>query len=332
MRLILLVFLWTSSVLFANPKAIHVHFDLNKTILMNDSASNKSHDVIIAELISTMPEFAMDWDGQGVSSYYRWACKKAKSQYPASDDTSKAAYRELRNAYLGKFFAMLEEKASAKGYAAAKELEATLRGRIEGLQASFKHFVATFMIASKQWPQIDTKILIRTFGSDASEIMPEFIELAKPHSIVSGKFSNHELTLGDKTYKRQDFADVLLAAEARFFAINDDYLHWQTHKFAAKAAKPMPIYDNILSLFFDDNIEAIHDSIEGSDIVSPYQVANNTPILPKDLLDKNVFIADPLAVMLEINYFIERFNKACHANGFPDLALPINEIGQISQN
>ena len=74
----------------------------------------------------------------------------------------------------------------------------------------------------------------------------------------------------------------------------------------------------------DLNIEAKGDKLgEVRDIVFPYLVASGGGILPKNLLGKNLVVADPLQVILDEDYFIKRYNECCDALGFSEMKLPL---------
>ncbi len=313
----------TTSISWAKPKAVYIHFDVNKTILMSDSVTKKDAEAVAAELISNLPELQLDWDGKGVQSYYDYVASTAKSQFPGNDETSRNQYRTKRSELLSHFFTDLKKKGTQKQQQIALGLKSVISARIVGVQKAFGLFVESFLQANEKW-QIDVKVLLRTFGNDLATVKPEILRLAGSHIVADGEFRQGQFVLDQMAHPREDFGWVLLRSNAKILTIQDDFELWKNDKKRSKSGKPMPLYDDILSIFFDDNIEAKGDKLgEVRDIVFPYLVASGGGILPKNLLGKNLVVADPLQVILDEDYFIKRYNECCDALGFSEMKLPL---------
>lgn len=302
-----------------------VYFDVNKTILMSDAIGNKSEqDVINGILAENVPELFHDWGGDGRKiSYYDYITELGKSLYPRDYHERK----DYRNELVHRFVEFLRANHPALLPTALKQqklLHDSLEQRQHGkLVWSFSCFVLRLKEFWAKNPQLNSKLVFRTFGQDLDHLehslAPCFGDDADWESLHFTPDGG--LLHRDGEYRRQEFGSILRnQVKARLVAVSDSYVYWRRHHFMLSAGKPLPIFEGrSFSPFFDDNIRGLkHHSLEHRDIIFPYKEKTGEGVLPYELLGNYLIRVNPYEAITDADYFIREYNEACKRAGYSE--------------
>lgn len=290
-----------------------LNFDVNGTIILNDSTKNVSdeHMIINAIAESTIGK----WDTRSEPMPF--------NQYVDNvllpGDKSNAKLKKERQKVIGGFLKWLADHAHPMQNTVLIEFDEMKKklALIKQDKADQDVFPSFYVMLEKlRQMNIPFTIILRTFGTDLQKVVQEIEE--HPLGLKfsnSAKFHGGNFTLnGKKTIKKVDEVFNLFLNSNEHFAVQDEWSTWNQDGERSRSGKPF-IYDitrkakiKNLSLFFDDNITG-----KEMDIVRPCEISNNN-FLTGDLLNKLLFPVNTKEALLNENYFIEKIIQTLQAN------------------
>ncbi len=238
----------------SHPKVI-LHKDVNKTIIAEDLAGNKTiDDVLIHELAE---EYYDCWDERVLSaiSYSDYI-----KLYVVPGKKSDANVKKKRNEKLSAFLEFLRSTDHAL-YFSVQERYQKLRNKIASNKSIiFNSFYREIEFLENN--KIPYSIVLRTFGKDLDRIIEEIHRYVKPNFFSwRGVFEDGTLEL--RSMQSNDIVRLYTIEQIYEFlknngnvAVQDDWKTWNAHGETQQFGKLFPCNRNdhsIITYFADDN-------------------------------------------------------------------------------
>lgn len=291
---------------------ILLHFDVNKTLVAVDPASNQSIDQILNLLLAD--KFIYKWSSdidQPIS--YKTYVEEHLYPGPSYDQNLKKKRRTLINEFV-KFVQEthhpLENQVVESFYHLKKKLDGNF---------IFPSFLNLINKAKEQ--NIQFCIILRTFGSDLDIVASSITEAFPDEAFTAkGYFQEGKLYLTTETSEivLNDMQEAYLYFKShRHIAIQDNWDEWNEHQESIEYAKRFPMdldEKETLSLFFDDNI--LVDGDTDSNIVAPINIKTYEFYSIPQLIDQKIlFRVDTFEAIMDDNYFIDLINQSLENSG-----------------
>lgn len=278
-----------------------LHFDLNKTLILKDTSKGMDDEAMI---VSILAEFTF---GQWDATHGRMSYMEYVSKVLVPDDPSDKNLKAKRMAHVGQFIERLKATKHPLCDEVLRHQETIRQKRPSSIFQSFYELVKELRKVNIQFV-----ILLRTFGDD----LPEVIEALENHPdgikvTRKAAFKNCTLHEGTKTVEKTEEIFETFLHSQEHFAIQDSWQEWNADGERARSGKPF-LFDasgrwhgiSNLSLFFDDNFTG-----EEKDIVCPIEISGQ-PISGNELKNKMVFTVNPIAALLDDDYYVKLVKRA----------------------
>lgn len=290
--------------------SLHLHFDVNKTVIMDDAASKQP---LIFSLQSILAE---NTKGRVEEGQWRADCNGDLTYADYTRD-----YCERRD---GKKLRGIFVEEGQPGAHLRPHLEKML-GKCERFNYFADSFVSLVKWLRANEAAFDWRMYFRTFGTDLPDVikhwnalcdeleMPDrkivdehhvgrFSRVSRSHSVL--KFQNQ--TLSGMTEILKHFHDE--SAKRATLALREDYEFWATNGEARDSGKLLlldPSATNIISVFFDDNAHG-KDHKNILDVRSLGSDGQFVCLPDAEARDKFFVYVDPEAAILDDEYYIKK--------------------------
>jgi hypothetical protein len=221
-------------------------FDVNGTIIANDSAKNKAREVALLQILAE--KFSAVWDAAistDVMSYRQFLAK-----FHVTTPTKQEADLQLQNGYNG-FINFLRDT----NHDLFNEVSATYAKMNAELSRGdlFPSFIK--MIRDLKAQKKLFSIILRSFGNDSENVVKEIEDKTNIKFTYNAKFNAGSLRAEKKVLVHPRFilADILPGVHGVWA---DNYKYWHDHGELHTHGKLYPIdleNDKMLTIFFDDN-------------------------------------------------------------------------------
>jgi hypothetical protein len=274
---------------------------MNKTLIASDREGQKTaHDVVCAEIADQVTDL---WDDSILVpiSYADYVKHHLVPNIARSLDG-----KMQQRVQVSKVLEFLKER-NHPAYSKMQEIYDRAIGLLvkRGAQI-FDSFYKLIEFLQKE--KLSYTLVIRTFGSEASEIAQELNArfgddfLTDFRALKQGHLQGTESNLYE-----------FVANANHHLVIRDDWSWWFEHGQHWKYGKPFPVDLNDptrISLFFDDNAKPNPFSSQ-ENIVSPYDAVSGNPILPDELIKQGrLFPVEMLEALCDEDYYIRFVEKA----------------------
>lgn len=286
---------------------LFLHFDINKTLVLKDTSKGMDDEAMIISLLAefTKGVWGAPYDAM---SYKEYVCKVVVPDNPC--DTGVKAKQQQQ---IGQFIEMLK----ATNHPLCDEVLNRQQQIRQKLPSSVFHSFYK-LVGELRKVNMQFVILLRTFGNDLQEVI-DVLE-AHPEGIKVPRraaFKNGALHEGAKIVEKTEKIFETFLQTAEHFAIQDCWSEWNSDGQRARSGKPFH-FDALgshreisnLSLFFDDNFTG-----EEKDIIRPVEIAGQQ-ISGSELKGKMVFTVNPIAAILDDDYYVNLVKDALIKNGF----------------
>ncbi len=284
----------------AKPHLI-LHFDMNKTLIAADKVGQKTaHDVICKEIADQVTDL---WDDTlSVPISYASYVKHHLLPNPNHSEDVKLKQK----AQLSEVLRVLKER----NHPASSGMQEIYDHAMELLEKQETQVFTSFyrLIEFLQKENISYTLVIRTFGSEASELAEELNERFGDGYLTDFRFVKR----GNLQGTESNLYDLVSNAD-HHLVIRDDWHWWYEHGQDWKYGKPFPVDLNDphrISLFFDDNAKT-DPFFPQENIVSPYDAGSGNPISPDVLIkQERLFPVEMLEALCDEDYYIRFVERA----------------------
>lgn len=292
------------------PKLL-LNLDINKTLIAEDLATNKTVEYILSDAIAE-------------KCVYQWDTKTEPMTYRKYVDTvlvpgqRAPANKKKRRTLIKEFLSFLATTDHPEKENYIVRYEKSIK------KMEDKYLIPSFikLIQKLQEQQIDFTLILRTFGSDIriGKITQKIDSLLEGKKFTSwGNFKKGTLTIkqGPTINKVDTIYNLFLNSEGHI-VIQDDWYQWSKDNEKGRSGKPFifdPADRKILSIFVDDKVN--------SDPCSPYNIVlpmnsegQSLPVI--DHFNRHIFIADTIESILDVDdqYFIDIVNQSLASQGY----------------
>ncbi len=283
-----------------------LHLDINKTLIAEDLAGNKSIKDVLQSIIAenTFSQWSADTHTMSYKHYVETVLCPGNKR-----DMEVQKSRKLQISKLFDIDSPLKEDLTKK----LTQMEESMRN-----EYLFPSFIKMIRVLKEN--EIPFKIILRSFGTDLFSVSTEIQRATQEQFNTRGFFKQkqlHIVTSDEKNVVIPKIADIYdyIKTVSGHVALQDSFQEWSTDKENIKSAKQFIFNSNdrdAISIFIDDNIAA-DDS--GNDIVCPFDIGSGEVIQPSVLLGRNIFRCDTTQAILDNNYFIKIIQDAIATSG-----------------
>lgn len=289
-----------------------LHFDVNKTLIIEDKVSGKTADYII--LCELAEKTKACWEPSITSpiSYADYVVN-----YLCPGNKSDISIKSQRKKYIATFLDFLKDHPEAHINANYTQVKEAFDLSMEKIPQSDRCYILPsfyHLIKHLNEKKIDYIICLRTFGKDLRDVMHEIQMQNKQIQFSSlGSFNEHELTLRKtgsenaiRIKDKQAIYDTIHSHDAHL-ALQDHWKYWNNHGEKAEFGKLFPFESSgeTVSIFFDDNIEIDKESLlREQNIIAPYDLKMNKVVSISNVLDEGyAYKVDTLGAINDKHYF-----------------------------
>lgn len=315
LKIIVIICLFLCSIKATYLQAIEkliLNMDVNKTLVAVDPASNQSVEQVINAICAE--QFAYKWIPElPVAISYQHYIENYVFPGPSFDQELK----KKRRALIHQFVDFVQET----HHPLEKQVVEAYRTLNTKLQGAFVFPSFLKLIAQLKAQGMQYCIILRTFGNDM-EAVASCITNAFPddYFFARGYYQNGNLCLSDKDacifFDNPMDAYLFFKSAPGHLAIKDDWKFWNDHNENREFSKKFlinPDDQEILSLFFDDNIKENSDS--SSNIVDPIDIRTGMHLDISTLVDqKRIFRVNTFQAIMDEHYFIDRVIEALNVS------------------
>ena len=277
-------------------KKIHLHFDINKTIIAMDAVQGKGIEETVNGILA---EFTFEkWDGKTEQSFYAYLTNQIAQENPNLSRTS-GIFKKIRAERLAHFPEYLQQYPELL---AQYEKDKAIMLQILSTEkmAIFPSFFKTIEWLNQNYPK-NYAIYLRTFGKDLSEIIQTLTDKKILKFANQGQFKERTLDIADPNKPLSEF---FKNPDLNHYALCDDYKYWESKGFQAVGGKPFFIDINDLqniSIFFDDNAND-----PDKPIICPIDHSGNLQDTNQLMEKGNIVAVNPKEAILNENYFVDK--------------------------
>lgn len=295
----------------AKPPLLLLHLDINKTLIAEDMATNKSMAYILTHALAE--KCIYQWHPDYPPMSYMDYVERVAVTGPKTTEN-----KEKRRAILKDFLETLR----TSDYPQKEEMLALYAQATEKMNG--KYLIPSFvkLIKTLKEQEVAFRIILRTFGNDIriGKITQEIEELLDGERFSYwGNFKDGSLNIkGEGTLYKVDRIYRFFRDTQGHVAIQDHWESWSRDGERGRSGKPF-IYDpcdrEVLSLFFDDNIN--EDPFSEFNIVRAI-TTNGDPVNLSCAYGRYIHTADTIAAIVssDDNYFINQVNQSLSMNGY----------------
>lgn len=269
-----------------SPRLI-LHFDINKTLIATDETTKKTAEETVSEEIAKRVMGCWDESVQEPMSYIDYV-KERLAPNPHRSPEIKLKQREaIKN---------VMQHLKEREHPDYRKMQDLYNRAMASLKDSGRQVFPSFyrLVQVLKEKKIPYTIAIRTYGQDGQTLAREL------NQHLGDNFMTDLRVLKDSPFDIYD----LVTQGNHHVLIQDDWHVWSSHGCNWLYGKPFPVDlsdSRYISLFFDDNAD---------EIISPYDVTSQEPILPSDLAKRGQIITvDTLEAILDENYFLQHVEK-----------------------
>jgi len=277
-----------------------LYFDVNKTLIATDMASNKSIDDVINEELAA--KYVYCWDESLLSPMsYR--------EYIDNVVVPDGKSRAMRKAYLYNFLEYLRESEHPLFFEAKKKFENVKTCLIQSPSVIFPSFFR--LIDYLNGEGISYTIILRSYGHEIYDVQDEINYYYAGDLVTqSGQFREGRLIIGEDKRILSDSLEIYkYLCRSGHLAIQDDWNYWSTHGLKKEMGKPFYVDledEEVFSIFFDDNIM---DS-EVMNIVAPINPKTGESLSVQQMRELGrVMKVDTFEAILDSDYFVDFVQK-----------------------
>ncbi len=303
MRWTLAILILIGSVTYAEPHLL-LNFDINKTLIAQDKATNKSVEDTLNQLLAEKTKACWDDTLLEPISYQRYV----GILLPGREDDLPLKKRRLE--YLNHFVDHLKDQ----NHLLYQEVASTYHTALNILQESGGKVFPSFyrLINELDKKDISYSIILRSYGVEVFEVAEEIKLFQNKVFSRFGTFREGKLsTMESEKMHEEPYAVYEVLRSSGHLAIQDDWKHWVKGKMEGKYGKPFYIDQedpDTISFFFDDNIY-LDDRKEN--IVAPINAKTGEVIPISSLITSSQIVSvDTLEAILDENYFLDLIEKA----------------------
>lgn len=275
-----------------------LHLDVNKTLIASDKTENKTIEDVINELLSR--KYTDYWD-ETIQMPMTFDAYIRTVILPGEEHDAKL--KEQRLVHLIHFVDFLKENNHPLYAVVFNEIQSVVETLKSGGGNIFPSFF--LLISELNRLEIPYTLFLRSFGMEVFEIKEEINRFCQLFN-VEGIFQKGVLHLEHRVSLSDPQAIYHFFHTKENAAIRDDWHYWMAGEMHAKYGKVFPIDpddQNVLSIFFDDNIKK---SSSEKNIVAPIDVRSGKILPILSLIDsKQLVSVDTIKAILNKRYFID---------------------------
>lgn len=288
-------------------KSIVIHLDINGTLILMDTATNKSaregiNEALAKRIITYWPE------QNEPCSFFDYVYN---TLVPGKiNDKTKKTERDERVTHFEDF---VKEHQLPFFEVMNKVIDIAVK-KIEALNAEQKSIVPSFyhMITHLKDHDVNFSIQLRTFGKDLKKTKEEI------ENSTDIQFKNHINLENNDLYEKNDKGlldfkngefEKFAASFTHHSTVQDYYGRWNTGGETGLYGKPFPVINTHeqTSIFFDDNAESPKEGKQVKVIVGPQDAATGKHLNIEELKTRGLIVkADALEALLDPNYFTNK--------------------------
>lgn len=282
-----------------------LYFDINKTLIASDKASNKSVEDVLNELLAEKYEACWDQslDEMTFDAYVN------KILLPGPSDQQEL--RNQRRFYLQHFIDYLREQNHPLYAIALHDYEALSTILNTSNSIVFPSFY--LLLDDLDRKGISYSIVLRSFGEEIFDVMNEINAHYKMMINQTGKFREGKLLLEGNDVLEDSYAIYHQLRRIEHAAIHDDWNYWNAHSMSTKQGKPFYLDredSNTISIFFDDNIRE-DDSTQN--IIAPLNATSGELISIGEVIESGQAVrVETMEAILNVNYYINCVEEALY--------------------
>jgi len=272
--------------------------DINRTIIAHDSTQQYTAEDFVNLCLAKETKACWDTTIEDPIDFYSYVYN-----HLLPGNRSDKALRSKRRATIHSFLALAKEH----NYPISPSLFTKyddLVAKVSALQSSI--FPSYFsLISFLEENEVDYTIIFRTFGSDLHAVLEELAL----KDIPQFKSRSGAFYFDGEQVEHEELLQKAL--QEKFIAVQDDFIFWNTHKESSAHAKIMPVSDEHISLFFDDNV--IEN--EQINIVTPVKSKTKKQLSIKQLINSgNIVSVNTLEALSDDMYFIKKLQVVININ------------------
>jgi hypothetical protein len=300
LKIIFVFFILTTPIFGAEIPRLVLYFDINKTLIASDKATNRSIDNILNELLAEKHVAVWDENEEYPISFEDYAAKMTDS-------------RENKIIFVHHFIDFLKEHNHPLHPNVLHDYVSALTAINASEGTVFTSFYSLLNFLDQE--KIPYSIILRSFGREVMEVKEE---IEKIHQMVFdiGKFQQGSLVLETGAIFTDAPSIYQLLKSSSHVAIQDDWTYWNAHRMASAKGKPFYVNqedDEILPIFFDDNIH-LKDSY--TNIIAPLNALTGELISIEELVGSGKAVrVNTWDAILDQNYYIDLVKIAINKNG-----------------
>ena len=279
------------------PKELHLHFDINKTIIAMDAVQGKGLEETINNVLA---EFTFaKWNGEQNQSYYEYVTNTIAHENPQLSRASEI-FKSVHTEHLKKFPLYLEHYHPQLLFQYGQEKTRMLEILNKKEMVIFPSFFKAILWLNSTYPN-QFALYLRTFGKDLPEVVPAIESKAPLKFAGLGEFKGNDLFIQSKQKLLLKF---FKNPKRKHYAIQDDYAQWKLHGFQAQGGKPFPIdlsNPEVIPIFFDDNAND-----PDKPIIQPVRPDGSLENTQELLKRGNLVAVNPKEAILDEDYFIKK--------------------------
>lgn len=295
----------------SKPPFLLLHLDINKTLIAEDAATNKSMAYILTNALAEkcIHQWHQDYPPMSYMDYVETVLVPG----PKTQES-----KEKRRAILRDFLQTLEKS----DYPQKEKMLALYQQATDKMQG--KYLIPSFvkLLKALKEQEVAFRVILRTFGNDIrlGKITKEIEGVLDGERFTyRGHFENGSLHIKEEeTMHKVDQIYRFFRDTKGHVAIQDHWESWSKDGERGRSGKPF-IYDpndrEVLSLFFDDNINS--DPFSEFNIVRAINIKGE-PVDLSSAYGKYIHIADTIAAIVSSHdsYYIDQVNQSLSLNGF----------------
>lgn len=275
-----------------------LNFDVNKTLIASDRLANKSIEDVLNELLAD--KYSYQWE-ESLDKPITFRSYVLDVLFPGSRDNNRMKATTMEQ--IVKFLSYLEERNHPLHPIVLKDYEKALNILNHSPSIIFPSFYR--LLQTLDEADISYSIILRSFGEEVFDLVDELNRLHKEAAYRKGHFKKGVLYFEDGQVCEKPEEIYAQLVSSGNLAIRDDWKYWDAHGMAKDKGKPFYIdtkNEEMISLFFDDNVRKSHPTIN---IVSPVDVYTGRSMPVEPLIEAGLVIrVDTLEAIIDEEYFI----------------------------
>lgn len=292
--IIFLLIISVSSLTNAAPHLL-LYFDVNKTLIASDKASDKSIEDVVNELLAE--RYSSYWDS--------FQNEKMTFDTYVKNVLVPNGNRSLRQSYTQQFVTYLRDHSHPLYPEVLQQYQKAMEALLVAPEGIFTSFYS--LLDYLEANELPYTIILRSFGFEIFEVMDAIDRQRGGLFSYSGHFREGKLHPDNEEAIEGVIAIYNKLKQGGHAAIRDDWETWFSHHMAMEKAKPFYIDGEdgeTLPIFFDDNIV---ETDTGYNIIAPMDATTGESLSIEALIERKQAVqVDTLEAILDPDYFIKR--------------------------